>query len=658
MYWNAVPEMIAALIILVLLLNSRDVHAMPSMRDRMFRFTLYYSLFSFLLNILSIETVHFHQVVPRWAIIASNAAYFAFYPLVTPVFIFYILLYAFERAPEEHRVRLRTTGTIILGSAALYLVIVLLNFSYGWLFSLDETNEYVRGPLNRLSLLLAMVHIVIGVLTVLRERSYLDKFFFKVLLWFPMLSLAIVIIQALYLEVVLTGSALVIAILSVYLNFQTKKISIDTLTEFPNRETFVSNLETIVRHKRKVTVVVASLDNFKSVNDTFGQKRGDLFLKEVANTLQQLCPKGQPYRYGGDELAIITDSTDRGQLVETIAGRFEREWTVDGITTRLSTSLALLELPFRADPSTDPITLIDHALRTAKNRGPGQMVRCDTMVLHTIRRKNQLSERLLRAIPEESLSLYYQPIFSIDTGTMMMAEALLRMETKELGPITPSEFIPLAEELGIIGELGRWVLEQVCILLSDFRSRGKEMPIISINFSSQQFSNPKVVKDILETIERYRIPPGKIILELTESTFIGSSFQDALEVMHQLLGHGIHFNLDDFGSGYSNLSYVVNLPFRCIKLDKSLLWDVEEKNRMHHLIESIIKVVRQIDYQVIVEEVENASQVSFLRSIECDMIQGYYLCPPLPRDEFTRRHEAQLFSPLAKLVGNPEEPLD
>lgn len=654
MRWNAVPEMIATLLLVVILINSRDTHAMPSPKDRLFRFTLVYSICSFLLNILTVLTVHFHQVVPRWVNMVVNTAYFALYPLITQLFIIYILLYAFEQAPSGHQARLRIVFTVILASSAAYVLLVGLNLRTGWIFYLDEANDYHRGPLNRVSLLLAITHIVIGIITVYRERIHLDKFFFRVVLWFPLLSLAIVIIQVLYLEVILTGTALAIAILSVYLNFQTRKISIDNLTQYPNRETFVSNLETIIRHDREAVVLVASLDNFKNVNDTFGQRRGDLFLKTIADEMQQLCPKGQVYRYGGDELALITESQERKRVLDLLMQRFGEEWTVEGISTRISASVAFLELPFRADPSTDPLTLIDHALRTAKTRGRGKLVRCDTMVLHTIRRRNKLAERLMNALNEESLSVSYQPIFALGSGNMEMAEALLRMETEELGTISPAEFIPLAEELGLIAELGRWVLEQVCILLDEFRSSGEEMPVISVNFSTQQFSQTRIVNEILDMVDRYRIPAGKINLELTESTFIGASFQEANRIMGQLLSHGIHFHLDDFGVGYSNLSYMVNLPFRCIKLDKSLLWEVSETNRMHTFIESLIKVVRQMNYSVIVEGVENSAQVAFLRSIGCDMAQGYHLCAPLSKGQFMSKLRGGLLSPLKKLLEAPD----
>jgi diguanylate cyclase (GGDEF)-like protein len=437
---------------------------------------------------------------------------------------------------------------------AAYIVVVFLNLKTGWIFSFDSQAQYIRGPLNQLSLMVAIFQISVAITAIWVERQYLDQTFFKVILWLPPLSFAIIILQLLFPEIILTGTAIMIAILSVYLNFQTRRISIDNLTQFPNRESFISNLEHIRRFNRKAVVMLVSLNDFKLVNDTYGQKRGDQYLRVIAQGLQDLVPHGQLYRYGGDEFAIIDDVKHGKNLAESVLDRFSSSWYVEGVSTRIKASLALMELPYKADRVAEPLTLLDHAIRTAKNRGKGQLIYCDSMLLKTIQRKQKLSDRLLKAISHDSLSLEFQPIYNLRTRKVEMIEALLRWEDSQLGKVSPSEFIPLAEELGIIGELGRWVLEQVCMLIDEFRSSNMVLPSISINFSGLQFADSQVVQDILHTIERFVIPPEAIHIELTESTFIGASFKEALSVMQPLIEHGIGFHLDDFGSGYSNLS--------------------------------------------------------------------------------------------------------
>lgn len=636
MQWDIVPEIVAALVIFIILLNSRDINNKPSARDKMFRFSLYYTIFCTALNILSTQTVYYSNDIPLWINMVVNTSYFALYPPLPVVFIFYILLYVFELAPAEHRRRLNMFSIVLISSLVAYIAVVFLNLKTGWIFSFDAQGRYIRGPMNQLSLVVAIFQILAAITAIWVERKYLDKSFFKVILWLPPLSFAIIILQILFPEIILTGTAIMIAILSVYLNFQTRRISIDNLTQFPNRESFISNLEHFRRFSRKAVVMIVSLDDFKLVNDTYGQRRGDQYLRVIARGLQDLVPHGQIYRYGGDEFAIIDDAKHGKNLAETVMDRFSSSWYVDGVSTRIKASLAHMELPFKADLVAEPLTLLDHAIRTAKNRGKGQLIYCDSMLLKTIQRKQKLSDRLLQAISHDSLSLEFQPIYNLRSKEMEMVEALLRWEDSQLGKVAPSEFIPLAEELGVIGEIGRWVLDQVCIMIDEFRSTNIPLPSISINFSGLQFADPQVVQDILNSIERFRIPPEAIHIELTESTFIGASFKEALSVMVPLIEHGIGFHLDDFGSGYSNLSYMVNLPFQCIKLDKSLLWDVKGHNQMHRFIESIIKVVRNLGFRVIVEGVENEDQVTYLEKIECDLVQGYYFSPPLDKKSLAR----------------------
>jgi len=301
----------------------------------------------------------------------------------------------------------------------------------------------------------------------------------------------------------------------------------------------------------------------------------------------------------------------------------------------------LLDLPFRPDPSIDPLNLLDHAIRTAKNRGKEQLVYCDSMLLRTIRRKNQLSERLLQAIEQETLSVDYQPIFSFSNKRMEMAEALLRWEDPQLGKVSPVEFIPLAEELGVIDELGRWVLEQTCAMLDEMRAGGIPIPSISVNFSGLQFSDPHVLKGIMDILDRYRIPTQTINIELTESSLIGTSFNEALALMNKLISNGLRLHLDDFGTGYSNLSRMVNLPFHCIKLDKSLLWSAKKNEKMLKFVDSIIKIVGEMGFRFIVEGVETEDQVMYLNQITCDLVQGYYFSPPLPKEQFITYINAQ-----------------
>jgi diguanylate cyclase len=479
---------------------------------------------------------------------------------------------------------------------------------------------------------------VVALFQAFPERKYMDRFLLRVISWFPFIALGILGVQLIYSNIILTGTAMMIATLAVHLNFQVKKISEDNLTKLPNRDTFAKTVEMVDKRGKPITIVLISLDDFKVINDTFGQLNGDRFLVAITAGLKELFPEEKLYRYGGDEFALIlgkNNTLSEAQLIQRLKDKFHEPWHARGLQARISASIAILTLPLVQEEHLDPINLLDHAMRTIKNKGKGNSVICDESILRTMKRRNRLIERLKRGITTGSFSLNYQPIFHLTNETMNTAEALLRLQDEILGEIGPSEFIPLAEEIGIINEIGMWVLEEVCKFLKQLSEMFLEQPAISINFSVQQLTDNLLVEKIIKTMNDYEIPGSLLRFEITESTFIGSSYQEILSVMEPLIAKGIHFHLDDFGTGYSNLAYVINLPFECIKLDKSLLWDIEQNERMQVFVERLVRAVSQMGAKVIIEGIETQGQQEFIKRIGCDMVQGYYFSPPLSEQDFT-----------------------
>ncbi|MFA5571102.1 MAG: EAL domain-containing protein [Sphaerochaetaceae bacterium] len=652
MKWNSIPEIVATLVVIVILINYRPTQTHNSSGNRVFRFILWFSLLCFGINIVTVIGFEAPHLFSRFSLMALNTAYFFLYPLIPPLFILYLLLYSAEQSPQEHKNRFLVASILIAIVAFVHVVVVFLNINSGLLFSLNEQLEYERGPLNLFPLFAALFYIVTGGVTIIRERQYISPPFLRVMLWLPIISLGIVTIQILLLDVILTGSAIMIALLSVYLNFQTQQISIDNLTKTPNRENFIRHLESLVRKNKKSQIIVVSLDNFKHINDTFDQKVGDQILIAITKFLQQEKFNGTVFRYGGDELALITYHQKISSLGYAILDRFQQPWSVDGISTRLSATLAMLDLPFKSDEQMNPITSLDYAIKKAKSRGVGQVIQCDKTILEELRRKNRLSELLSQATTSGNLSLVFQPVFSLCNGEALFSEALLRFYTKEYGPINPSEFIPLAEELGVIGDLEYWVLRSIAKMLHNLARQGYEMPSVSMNISSRQFMNGTLEHTIGEVLSEYHIPEGKIALELTETTSIGSSFVKVKEMMNRLISKGVSFYLDDFGIGYSNLSYVENLPFKYIKLDKSLIPQNLRSVEAKHFISGIISLVQQMGAKVIVEGIEHSEQLEFLLDQKADLGQGYYLELPLEQSEFITRYTQEGgFSSLVKFSG-------
>ncbi len=634
MSWNVAPEIVSLGMILVILQNATMNRWRGSRREKFFIFALGYTIFAIVLNLLSV--ISSSQMTPYGSFYDwfFNTAYFIFYTPLSLIFNLYIVFYIAERAPKESKIKIRRTTIALLASIAVYQIFPITNFKTQWLFYFDAQGNYVRGLLNHIPFLLAIFNILLGLSLVISQRHYIDPYFFKVIFWLPIITIAIIVIQSIFTQVILTGATMVLALTAIYLNFQTSKISIDNLTQFPNRDNFLATLAHLVNSKQKATVMVASLNNFKVVNDTFGQAMGDRFLKEVANTLAEIVPQGEVFRYGGDEFAIITTKGRELSMVSDVIKRFKEHWHINGVTSRLGASYAILQLPLKKGTPVDATTLLEFALQRAKEQGSGQAVYCDALILEDISRRTILADQLLQS-QGESFSLHFQPIYSLSSGEVLFVEALMRMECEKFGPLSPGEFIPLAEELGIIGDLSRWVFEEACRLLSSH----PELPTISLNFSGFHFIDPSMAEFIRETLNHYQIETSKINIELTESAFFTTFLEDALAFMEELIELGIKFHLDDFGTGYSSLSRMVNLPFSCIKIDSSLLryTNSGQEEGNYALIASIVSIVKQLGFCPVVEGIEKEEELEFLKKVGCDYGQGFLLQRPLTEEQFLEK---------------------
>lgn len=655
--WNAAPELIAATVIIILIINSSGAYSIPSARNRMFKLTLWFSAVCLIINSASVFAIEYASHIPLWFNIALNTVYFIIYPLMSSLFIIYLMLLMFEDVPEHHKVRLQIGLWFIGISILINIILSITNIWTGVLFSFNEQFEYVRGTLNRWSFYLVIYTIVIGFVLVIIEKRFIDPFLLKIIWWFPFLSVAILLIQQIYRTLMLSGTAMMVAILAVYLNFQNRKITEDVLTKLANRESFTKYLQLAIRRNKNAAVILVSLDDFKMVNDIFGREKGNAFLIECSNMLKDLFPDDQVFRFGGDEFAIIMASDDKHHdsksIIASIIKTFAHPISVGGVQTRLDASIVCMTIPLDSDVETHPITILDFAMRMAKNKGRSQVIELDASIYTEIRRRNLIMERLKAGMIDSVYHVEFQPIYESEYGSIVMAETLLRMKDPILNDVSPNEFIPLAEELGVISDIGLWVFEQACMVVNKFIANNVPPPILSVNISGSQFFLDTPAERILDVYRRYGIPDGCIKLEITETTFLGSSYPEIFKVMKTLIDEGIHFNLDDFGTGYSNLSSVANLPFEAIKLDRSLIGDVMVNENGRRFIHALITAITLTGAKVIAEGVESMEQVEYLQSLGCTLIQGYVYSQPVDEQEFMRLWINSKHSELPLLDQNP-----
>ena len=418
--------------------------------------------------------------------------------------------------------------------------------------------------------------------------------------------------------------------------------NIDGLTELPNRNLFLDRLATSIRqahrNKTRLALLLLDLDRFKWINDTLGHRAGDLLLQETAKRLQNSVRDSDTVaRLGGDEFTIILPELEKSADAEIIAGKifdsFKPPVMVEDNEVFISGSIGITVYP---DDGLDVETLqknADSAMYSAKDDGRNRFHYFTPKLQVEAERRLRLINLLRKALVNQEFSLHYQPIINIISDKVVCAEALLRWNHPEQGFIPPAEFIPLAEETGLIRQIGEWVFMEVISHIKRWKELGVFDFQISINKSASQFKVEKTDEDWLAILSEEGINPDRIIIEITESVFMVEN-QGALESLQLLQEQGIQISLDDFGTGFSSLSYLKRFPIDILKIDRSFIRDISDDPSDALLVETIITLADKFGIKVVAEGVETTEQLNFVRQRGCRCVQGYFFSKPLPINEF------------------------
>ncbi len=420
----------------------------------------------------------------------------------------------------------------------------------------------------------------------------------------------------------------------------------DALTDLPNRALFQDRAEhalaRIVRLETVVAMLMLDLDDFKNVNDTRGHAAGDELLREVASRLQQTLRSGATVsRFGGDEFAILVEDLADVPQAESFAERaldlFATPFTIQGEHVTVRASVGLVVSGGRHDwlDMTELMRCADIALYAAKGRGKDQIVLyhsdLQTLMLDRLNGRSDLE----RAIRAEEFVLHFQPIVVVDTGAVVGCEALVRWQHPVRGLVPPLEFIDLAEETGLIVDVGRWVLDQACAQLRTWADAGIPRLRMSVNVSARQLREATFLDDVRHALNRHGIPKDQLVLELTESLFA----LDAAEISAQLQGLrelGIKIAMDDFGTGYSSLAYLQKIKLDILKIDKSFVDELGPGNADGSaLVNAIISLAASLQLEVVAEGIERPDQRDALKAMGCRLGQGYLYSRPVGADAMT-----------------------
>ncbi|WP_110111723.1 bifunctional diguanylate cyclase/phosphodiesterase [Bacillus sp. CGMCC 1.16541] len=414
----------------------------------------------------------------------------------------------------------------------------------------------------------------------------------------------------------------------------------DYLTKLPNRNWLNEKLTEAIlqasKQNEQLALIYMDLDRFKILNDTLGHDAGDQLLKNVAKRLDSLSSKYVSVcRQGGDEFVLLLEKT-----------------TVEQVEQFAKQIISLFSLPYLLHENQEYYVTPSLGISMFPNDGRerGMLIKCADIALYRVKEQGKahyqfyhhsmlqstpymmlIETGLRKAINQQEFLVFYQPQVDLQSGDISSFEALIRWNSPTLGFISPNDFIPLAEDTGLILPIGTWVLEEVCRQIKEWYEKGYGYKTVAVNLSTKQFQQATLVQSIQEAVKRFNIPPSCLEIEITEGAL--KDARETIKVLKQLKEIGVQISVDDFGTGYSSLSYLKRFPIDCLKIDQSFIRDLLTDPKDEAITTTIIHLAQKLSLTVIAEGVEEKEQAQFLKEIHCEKAQGYYFSRPLPSSE-------------------------
>lgn len=428
----------------------------------------------------------------------------------------------------------------------------------------------------------------------------------------------------------------------------------DSLTGLMNRGAFTAalgeRLAAAARDGGEVALFVVDLDRFKHLNDTLGHHAGDLLLAEIGERLRAEAGPGElTARLGGDEFALISDTTEVGRRAQRLLTSLSQPVVIYGRTVSPGASVGVAVCPHDASESSDLQRFADMALYRVKMRGGRRWSAFDAELRAENDRRLTLEAELRRAIPAGEIEPWFQPVVDATSGRIVGVEVLARWNHPEQGLLSPAAFVPIAEELGLIGRIDEAVFEAACARAAPWVADGL-IETVSCNVSPRDLLDPAFSRKLIGRLAQTALPPTALTVEITE-TFLVQDLALARRHIERLAAKGVHIALDDFGTGYSNVRALMNLPIQTVKLDRSLIEAVGRDPRVSKLVGSLLHAARALGVSIVAEGVENEAQALFLRAAGCDRMQGYLFARPMPAQEVEARLRAANAAPAPRLEG-------
>ena len=627
MTYNLAYDFCAIPILLILLVISRSQRQAPFLQNRRYRSLVICVLGLPIADILDVLGTLYTDIFPPIYLYLTSYLYFAFLCL-TP---FFILIYAIslkEITPDKDHKLLAAT---IYGPGILWALFLATNFLHHSIFVYDENWVYHRGPLQIINYVMAFYYVVYALGFIQANKKVIDVKSARSVTIFAILGMAASAFQVMFEKQLVVAYFVAISVLIIFLTVQRPDTYLDGLTGQLNKSTFARLFEFYRTSKKDTGLVFVYIEDLKLANQAIGVDRVNDIMRQVGEFLEGYA-LNRTFYLGVSTYVIITDAHENiNNIAAQIQRRFEEKWTSDEASINLSCRTLVLEVPKDVD-DLEEVYAYNQCLIDASGYEYTHFNAAD-LNIDSAKRRLLVEAAIKRAIAEDNFVMYYQPIVSTETEKVVSAEALIRLIDPELGFIPPDEFIPIAEKNGSILKIGEIVFKNVFKFIKENDLQSKGVEYIEINLSVVQCMQDDMSEKLVRMMKEYGVETGRINLEITETAAIESS-RTLVKNMNFLTNENVSFSLDDFGSGYSNMNSVLDLPLDMIKFDKHMVDVATEKEKGKIVLASSATMIKRMDMKIVAEGVETAEQVEEMKKMGVDYIQGYFYSRPVPAQAF------------------------
>lgn len=451
--------------------------------------------------------------------------------------------------------------------------------------------------------------------------------------FFSLLNMVAVLIQFFVRKVQLSNFALAVAVMLIYVTLQRPEDELDAASGAFNARTFNRRGNMRIDSGKPFWIFAMEINNMTVVNSSFGLNGGNQVIKEVADRFMSRLRKNQHlYRLSGVRFAVMFDTKeDYEQFAERCKGIFDKPVSVNETELHITALACVISVP----EVTNKLSEVEDLIRYYRNsiNVSEDIITADKDAIEKARRRELVDYAIQNAINNRTFEVYYQPIYCVNDKSFSGCEALIRLKDEKLGFISPDEFIPIAEQNGKIIEVGRFVIEEVCSFIKSERLLERGITFVDINLSVIQCMHPEIINDIEKTLEKYNVPRSMVNLEITE-TASAQSYAMLQTKLNELHSNGFTISLDDFGTGFASVEYLINFPFDVVKLDKSLVWAYMSTKKYEPILQHYMPMLHSLGTRIVAEGVETLEMANALIALGCDYLQGYYYSRPIPKDKF------------------------